>query len=330
MTARHRLADVLAERSENAGRPGHRADGHRVALAVEGGGMRGTVSAGMALALRELGLLPLFDAVYGASAGAISAAWLLSSRPEGLRGWTEPAFARALIRKRNVLLGRPLVNVEQLVEVLYIKDFPLDYASVLANAIEFHLLATDVVTGEAVNLRDQVTDEVRLRLALRASSALPLLAGGPVRLGERTYYDAGLSESIPFRQALRDGATHVLVLRSRRPADGARIADKTRMVARPSRSSRLIAGVGLRGYSPELRAAFLARDVRLADDDRLLAEHDLDDVCLGPAVMSIRPLDSAPYIGRLETDGALLHTAFEAGRAALMARMAGLGIGVIT
>ena len=108
MTARHRLADVLAERSENAGRPGHRADGHRVALAVEGGGMRGTVSAGMDLALRELGLLPLFDAVYGASAGAISAAWLLSSRPEGLRGWTEPAFARALIRKRNVLLGRPL------------------------------------------------------------------------------------------------------------------------------------------------------------------------------------------------------------------------------
>ncbi|MGW0808208.1 patatin-like phospholipase family protein [Nonomuraea sp. NPDC002799] len=318
---RHRLADVLAERWANASRPGHRADGHRVALAIEGGGMRGTVSAGMALALSELGLLPLFDAAYGASAGAISAAWLLSSRPEGLRGWTDPAFARALIRRRNVLRGRPLVNVRQLVEVLYIKDFPLDYASVLAGAIEFHLLATDVVTGEAVNLRHQVSDEVSLRLALRATAALPLLSGGPVRLGERAYYDAGLSESIPFRQALRDGATHVLVLRSRRPADRARTA------ARPSRGSRLIAGIGLHGYSPELRAAFLGRDIRLADDDRLLAQHDLDNVSPGPAVMSIRPPDSAPYIGRLETDGALLHTAFEAGRAALKTRMADLGIG---
>jgi predicted acylesterase/phospholipase RssA len=178
-----------------------------------------------------------------------------------------------------------------------------------------------VVTGEAVNLRGQVRDEVSLRLALRASAALPLLAGGPVRLGERAYYDAGLAESIPFRQALRDGATHVLVLRSRRLADQARVA------GRPSRGSRLIAGFGLRGYSPELRAAFLNRDVRLADDDRLLAEHDLDGVSVGPAVMSVRPLDSAPYVGRLETDGALLHAAFEAGRAALKARMAGLGIG---
>ncbi|MFB4304338.1 patatin-like phospholipase family protein [Actinomadura sp. NTSP31] len=318
---RHRLIDVLAERSANAGRPGHRTDGHRVAVAIEGGGMRGTVSGGMALALSELGLLPLFDAIYGASAGAISAAWLLSSHPEGLRGWTEPAFVRALIRKRNMLFGRPLVDVQRLVEVLYLEDFPLDYASVLASAIEFHLLATDVMTGKAVNLRDQVIDEASLRLALRASAALPLLAGGPVRLGEHTYYDAGLAESIPFRQALRDGATHVLVLRSRRPADRARMAD------RPSRSSRLIAGVGLRRYSPELRAAFLGRNVRLADDDRLLAEHDIDDVASGPAVMSVRPSDSAPRIGRLETDDALLHTAFEAGRAALHTKMATLGIG---
>ncbi|MDN3352554.1 patatin-like phospholipase family protein [Actinomadura sp. DC4] len=282
--------------------------------------MRGTVSAGMAPALHELGLLPLFGAVYGASAGAISAAWLLSSRPEGLHGWAEPAFARAMIRRRNVLLGRPLVNVRRLVEVLYRGDFPLDYASVLASAVEFHPLATDVVTGAAVDLRSRVSDEATLRLALRASAALPLPAGGPVRLGGRAYYDAGLAESIPFRQTLRDGATHVLVLRSRRPADRARAA------ARPSRGDRLIAGVGLRAYSPELRATFLSRDVRLDRDDRLLAEHDLDEAALGPAVMSVRPYDSAPYIGRLETDGALLRAAFEAGRAALTDKMAGLGI----
>jgi predicted acylesterase/phospholipase RssA len=40
--------------------------------------MRGTISAGMALALDELGLVSAFDAVYGASAGAITGAWLLS------------------------------------------------------------------------------------------------------------------------------------------------------------------------------------------------------------------------------------------------------------
>jgi hypothetical protein len=44
-------------------------DGLRIVLAIEGGGMRGTVSAGMAFALYELGLVDAFDAVYGSSAG---------------------------------------------------------------------------------------------------------------------------------------------------------------------------------------------------------------------------------------------------------------------
>jgi hypothetical protein len=96
---------VLATRARAGSQAGARQDGFRVALAVEGGGMRGTISAGMALALDELGLVTAFDAVYGASAGAITAAWLLS-RPQGLRGWTEPAYARAFIRRSGLLRGR--------------------------------------------------------------------------------------------------------------------------------------------------------------------------------------------------------------------------------
>ncbi|MBE1532449.1 patatin-like phospholipase family protein [Actinomadura algeriensis] len=317
VAGRHRVLGVLAERA----RTGRRDDGHRVALAVEGGGMRGTVSAGMAMTVDELGLTRLFDAVYGASAGALSGAWLLSSRPEGLRGWTDPAVARALIRRRNMVLGRPLVNVERLVEVHYVRDFPLDFASVLASDVEYHPLATDVVTGEAVDLHSRVTDAATLRLALRASSALPLLAGGPVRIGDGVYYDAGLAESIPYRRALADGATHVLVLRSRRPADGTARSG-------PSRGTRLVAGVGLRRYGPGLRTSFLGRNDRLAADDRLLAEHDADAVPSGPAVLSIRPPDSSPHVGRLERDGALLEAAFEAGRAAAAASLAPLADGL--
>ena len=108
----HEVLRVLAARARAGSQPGRRDDGFRVALAVEGGGMRGTVSAGMALALDELGLVTAFDAVYGASAGAITAAWLLS-RPDGLRGWTEPAYARAFIRRSGLLRGRPVALVER-------------------------------------------------------------------------------------------------------------------------------------------------------------------------------------------------------------------------
>jgi predicted acylesterase/phospholipase RssA len=50
-----------------------RPPGARIVLVIEGGGMRGAVSGGMALALHELGLAGAFDAAYGSSAGALNA-----------------------------------------------------------------------------------------------------------------------------------------------------------------------------------------------------------------------------------------------------------------
>ena len=261
-------------------RPGARRDGLRVALAIEGGGMRGAISAGMALALDELGLVSAFDAVYGASAGAITGAWLLS-RPRGLRGWTEPAYARAFIRRSGLLRGRPVADVRALIEELYQTTFPMDFAAVLASPVEFHPLATDAATGQSTDLRPLCGSPAELRLALRASAALPLLAGPPVQLDGRRFYDAGLSESVPYRTALAQGATHVLVLRSRRDPptageaavpEGRRGGDRAGRPG-PARSARVLARTTLRRETPALRAAFLGRDARLADDDRRLADY---------------------------------------------------------
>jgi predicted patatin/cPLA2 family phospholipase len=301
---------VLRERLRAGSTPGNRADGLRVALAIEGGGMRGTVSAGMALALHELGLLPAFDAVYGASAGAITAAWLVSSRPEGLLGWAEPTYAKELIRWRALLRGRPVVDVRTLIEVVYQTQWPMDFESVLASDVEYHPLATDAATGASTDLRPLIDDPAELRLALRASASLPFLAGPPVRLRDRRFYDAGVAESIPFRTPLAQGATHVLVLRSRLPLTVAARADGI-PVPQPPRSIRLLASTTLRKESPELRAALLTRGRRTADDVARIAELEREGHAL-----SIRPPASTPLVSRLTTDGALLAAALEAGRAA--------------
>jgi predicted patatin/cPLA2 family phospholipase len=343
----HEVLRVLAARARTGGPP--YGDGLRVALAIEGGGMRGVISAGMALELHERGLVPAFDAVYGASAGAITGAWLLSSRPEGLLGWTETAYAKTLIRRSGLLRGRPAVDVRSLIEELYQTTFPMDFASVLASPVEYHPLATDVATGSSTDLRPFISDPAELRLALRASAAMPLLAGPPVEFAGRRFYDAGVSESIPYRTALAQGATHVLVLRSRRDPltwpDG----------RAPSRSVRVITRTTLRRETPALRATFLARDARLAADDRRLAAYQSASappapasdgtatafdgtapasdgtapasnadapISAQPAVFSIRPAADSPEVSRLATDGKLLLAAFDAGRAAIRAAFA--------
>src|SRR3954468_11609584 len=89
--------------------------GARIALAVEGGGMRGAVSGGMVLGLHELGLGGAFDAAYGASAGALNAMWLGSGPVQAGRGtWTDPALIGELIPRRRALLRRPVVDVGRL------------------------------------------------------------------------------------------------------------------------------------------------------------------------------------------------------------------------
>ena len=170
--APHEVVRALAARRRADSQPGARADRLRISLVIEGGGMRGIISGGMALGLDELGLVPAFDAVYGASAGSITGAWLLA-RPEGLRGWAEPAYSRTLIRRTALLRGRPVADIRALIEDLYQTTYPMDFAAVLASPVEFHPLATDAATGESTDLRPFMGDPAELRLALRASAALP-------------------------------------------------------------------------------------------------------------------------------------------------------------
>ena len=315
--APHEVLRALAARRRSGSQPLARDDGLRIALVIEGGGMRGILSGGMALALAELGLVPAFDAFYGASAGAITGAWLLS-RPEGLLGWAEPAYVRVLIRRSAWLRGRPVADVRALIEDLYQTTFPLDFAAVLANPVELHPLATDAATGQSTDLYPFISNPAELRLALRASAALPLLAGPPVEIDGRRFYDAGISESVPYRTALAQGATHLLILRSRRaprppqadhrpsrpPAGAVPFPPPAGAVPfpppggavpfpprggdvpfpprggddRPSRSVRLLARTTLRRETPALRATFLARESRRAADDQILAEYEAASV----------------------------------------------------
>lgn len=53
-------------------------DGFRVALAIEGGGMRGCVTAGMVAAIHCLGLEDTIDVVYGSSAGTVIGAYFIT------------------------------------------------------------------------------------------------------------------------------------------------------------------------------------------------------------------------------------------------------------
>ena len=102
---------LLREHAKYRTRPGARADGQRLALALEGGGMRGVVSAGMASALERRRLLDCFDLVVGTSAGALNAAGFLAGVVEGCMAAYQSAFAtRRFINPYRLLIGRAAID----------------------------------------------------------------------------------------------------------------------------------------------------------------------------------------------------------------------------
>lgn len=126
-------------------------DVHRLALAIEGGAMRGCVSAGMAVALHHMGFADVFDAVFGSSAGSLIGAYFISRQLpyEGAQIYYDwlPSMGRKFLDLKRIgrglglgflldgdivdfllnRLGKPLLNLDVLLTDIVQKQQPLDW-----------------------------------------------------------------------------------------------------------------------------------------------------------------------------------------------------------
>jgi len=305
----HPVVRALHRRRDQGSEPGARNDDRRIALVIEGGGMRGVVSAGMAAAIEQLGFIDCFDEIHGASAGAFAGAFLLAGQAAYLtalypHGFGNPVFASA----RRVIRGRPVFDLEYVVREVWRRQRPLRTDRILQHRIELHCTATDVQRAAIVDLAE-LSDDEQIRTAMLASSRLPWLAGGPVTFRGHRLLDATLAEPIPVHAA-RGSATDMLVLQTR--PHGIAHSPLSGPVARLTDNY-------LRQFNPAL---VTLRETRSERYDTLSAElaAAAADPAAAPAVCIIRPPAGARLVGQMENRAAALAVAGSHGlRAAWMA-----------
>jgi predicted patatin/cPLA2 family phospholipase len=204
---------VVLERARQGSRPGSRDDDRLVCLAVEGGGMRAAVSAGMCVVLEAAGLVSVFDRVYGVSAGAMNGCALAASQAALSATYYQDAARRRVVNRMRPLLRRPVIDFDLLFDDVIAARKPLSFEA-LASGPEFRALATSLETLSLRVLKG-FADINEAMDAVRASGSLPGLGGHPPAFRGERMTDGGLIEPIPFDTAIAEGATHVLVLRSR-------------------------------------------------------------------------------------------------------------------
>jgi predicted patatin/cPLA2 family phospholipase len=305
----HPVVRILLRRREEGSRPGARNDGRRVALVIEGGGMRGVVSAGMTAAIEQLGLRDAFDEVHGASAGAFNAAFLLAGQAAYLAtlygyGFGDPKFVSLL----RALRGGALFDLDHVINQVWTRQRPLRFEEIAATGIDLHCTATDADRAAIVDLTDLNTRH-EICCALRASGRLPWLAGGPVEFRGMRLLDATLAEAIPVHLA-RTTATDLVVLQTR--PHGIKHTPLSPLVAK-------LTDRYLRAINPDL---IELRETRSERYDALTAElaAQASDPASKPAVCVIRPASGATVVSQMESRQLTLQTAGADGmRAAWMA-----------
>lgn len=181
----------------------------KTGLVLEGGGLRSLFSAGVMDVLLEHGIR--FDGIVGVSAGATFGCNYKShqvgrSLRYNVRFKDDPRYMgfRSLLRTGDLVGAEFSYHImPQQLDVFDVETFQRDPA-------EFHVVCTDVLTGQPVYHRIDSMNDEELDW-IRASASMPLVSR-PVELGGHLLLDGGISDSIPLRYFQKQGFVRNVVI----------------------------------------------------------------------------------------------------------------------
>lgn len=177
--------------------------------------MKGAYANGVLTSFERAGFHD-WNVVIGTSAGGALAAWFSARQAEYAEGTWPYAADRRVLSYRRMMLGRPLLDHEALLDIVYMDEHPIDQDAIRRAPWRVIVTGSDVDTGSCV-----YTD---LRTApiipwLKATGRLPLASGPAVDIDGRRYIDGGVVDPIPIRYAVEVlGATQIVLILNNPPA----------------------------------------------------------------------------------------------------------------
>lgn len=272
-------------------------DGPRLALCVEGGGMRGIVSGGMLVAFAEMDLLRHFDCVYGVSAGAVNAAYCYAGQiSDGLSIYLDYINSPRFFTFHRLLSG-DLLDLDYLEGRLLSATCRLNPQALQSSGVPLKAVVLDTRTSSETALPLTGTLE-HLVQVIRAAVTVAGCVRPSVSCLEGRFADAAVVDPTGFRCAEHDGFTHAILLLSR---------PSWRPPRRHGLLEELVLRPRLRGWPKEVAHLISLRDAAYRES---LARVQ---VMGGGTPSRVAIIEPAAGVGTFEMNRARLAAAFRLG-----------------
>lgn len=183
----------------------------KVGLVLEGGGMRGLYTSGVLDYFLDQQIF--VDYVIGVSAGACNGvSYLSKQKGRNYRINTSYITDKRYLSLSNFIKTKSLFGMDFIFNEIPHQLDPFDYETFLNSPSEYKLGVTDVLTGRPVYFDKTHLDHDST--ILKASSSIPVFS--PIIEYQNGWYlDGGTTDSIPVKQALKDGCDHVIIVLTR-------------------------------------------------------------------------------------------------------------------
>lgn len=202
----------------------------KIGVVDAGGGFRGIYAAGVLDYCLDHHIQ--FDLGIGVSAGSANLmSYAAGQARRNLKFYSEYGLRREYASLGNFIRKRSFINMDYVYGTLSNSngENPLDYATAMANPMEYYAVATNAKTGQAryFGKADIPQDDYSV---LKASCAIPFVCH-PYAVRGVDYFDGALSDPVPVEKAFALGCDKVVVLLTL-PADTIRTTKRDRSLAR--------------------------------------------------------------------------------------------------
>lgn len=113
---------------------------------------------------------------------------------------------------RNFFTDKSFFGLKFVYETIPESVFPFDWDTYMQNPAKVVVGVTNAETGESEYLDGKTTD--KKFAMLKATCALPLMFPA-IKIGDKSYYDGGVSDPIPAKKAVDDGNNKLLIILTR-------------------------------------------------------------------------------------------------------------------